>query len=125
MKQKYLSDEELTALIMDVEQNDLVAAPPSLRGQIVDTIDTLEKKKSQIVEFKRFKAKIIASVAVVILFVLVGPEVKNRIPESAQISIPKINFERTDRRERFNLGDSHFISNMLIGRTGDNNNETY
>lgn len=124
MKQEYLSDEELNVLIMDVEQNDMVAAPPSLRGQIVDTIDALEEKQSRIVEFRRFKARIIASVAAVILFVLIGPEVKDRIPESVKLSIPKVNLEIAEEKEPFNLGDSHFFSSVINGRRGDNNNET-
>ena len=54
----YLSDNELERLIADIEENDIVKAPPHFKQEIIERID----KRKQIIEYKRFRNRVIASV---------------------------------------------------------------
>lgn len=69
LESTYLSDEELERLIADVEQNELVAAPPDLMEGILSGIET-----TTILEFRRYCFRVLTSVAaaVAILFLLPG-----------------------------------------------------
>ena len=52
----YLSDNELERLIADIEENDIVKAPPHFKQEIIERID----KRKQIIEYKRFRNRVIA-----------------------------------------------------------------
>lgn len=115
MTQEYLTDEELSALIEDVEQHDMVTAPPALRGAIVDAIESLEKKNDKIVEFRRFKARVIAAVAAIVILVMIMPEISGKIPEREAKAWEETHVE-IQEKETFNLGESHIISSFINKR---------
>ncbi len=91
----YLSDEELELLIADVEQNELVVAPPDMLEEILELVrenetDTVAvpdaekntgnrktahsvKTVTNIREFRRYCFKVCASVAAAVVLVLVLP----------------------------------------------------
>lgn len=83
----YLSDEELELLIADVEQNELVMAPPDLLEEILEHIAETEidiepdgealkqspKPTNNIREFRRYCFRICASVAAAVFLVFAMP----------------------------------------------------
>lgn len=115
MTQEYLTDEELSALIEDVEQHDMVTAPPALRGAIVDAIESLEKKHDKVVEFRRFRARVIAAVAAIVIFVMIMPELSGVIPER-ETNIKENTHVEYQEKENFNLSESHVISSLINRR---------
>ena len=71
MKEKdYLSEEELEKLIMDVEEETLINAPPDFLGNILTSIDGTKKKKT---EFRKYCFKVISSMAAAIAFLILIP----------------------------------------------------
>lgn len=86
LDQNYLSEEELDLLISDIEEHDLVQAPPDLLNQILYTIeesipfenntsllekDSLQRKKT--IEFRKYCLQVITSVAAAIVLVFLLP----------------------------------------------------
>lgn len=69
----YMSDEELELLIADVEQNELVAAPPDMLEGILECVRESEKSVTNIREFRRYCFKVCASVAAAVVLVFVLP----------------------------------------------------
>ncbi len=84
LDQNYLSDEELEALITDIEEYDLVQAPPNLLNQILYTIeesnntsllekDSLYIQRKKTIEFRKYCLQVITSVAAAIVLVFLLP----------------------------------------------------
>ena len=75
----YLSDEELELLIADVEQNDLVAAPPDMAEDIwniICTSDIADHKavsKDKVREFRAYCFRVVGSVAAAVVLVFTVP----------------------------------------------------
>lgn len=55
IENKYLSDEELEKLILDVEKEKLISAPPDLLENILSSVDVLEEKRLS--EISRIETK--------------------------------------------------------------------
>ncbi len=72
-REEYLSDLELEQLIRDVEQNELVGAPPDLAEQILHRVRMPNKKR----EFRRYCIRVMTSVAAAIAVVFLLPEVSD------------------------------------------------
>ena len=72
-REEYLSDLELEQLIRDVEQNELVGAPPDLAEQILHRVKMPDKKR----EFRRYCIRVMTSVAAAIAVVFLLPEVSD------------------------------------------------
>lgn len=83
LDQNYLSDEELEAFITDIEENDLVLAPPELLNQILHTIElsescikpitSFEMQRKKTIEFRKYCLQVITSVAAAIVLVFLLP----------------------------------------------------
>lgn len=106
-KLNYISDEELERLIFQVEQDELVAAPPDLMESILEAaknsgvqeelstakvvlLPAVERKK----EFRVYCFRVITSVAAAVALVFLLPELTNRmnvngvpIPEPVEKSV--------------------------------------
>lgn len=89
----YLSDEELELLIVDVEQNELVAAPPDMLEEILGHIEEFGsgavqnvKSVNKIQEFRRYCFRVCASVAAAVILIFVMPAISENpaIQESEQ-----------------------------------------
>lgn len=85
MEKEYLSDEELYALIDEVEQNDMVMAPPDIKDEIMAEIEQNEKEKQKAPvpiadkrnsqrEFARYCLRVLTSVAAAIVMAFLLPE---------------------------------------------------
>ena len=68
-KLNYISDEELERLINQVEQEELVAAPPDLMESILEAAGKTKKK-----EFTAYCFRVITSVAAAVALVFLLPE---------------------------------------------------
>lgn len=79
----YLSDEELMQLIRDVEEHELVTAPPGLVESILKEVEISEGRKIVPVaskkekEFRRYSIRVITSVAAAIAIVFLTPSEGN------------------------------------------------
>ena len=83
LDQNYLSDEELEAFITDIEEHDLVSAPPELLNQILHTIElsescikpitSFEMQRKKTIEFRKYCLQVITSVAAAIVLVFLFP----------------------------------------------------
>ena len=103
---EYLTDEELLKLISDVEENDLVEAPPEIVEKVLEKID----KKKQIIEYKRFRNRVITSVAAIIILTTFSSN-------WFKISYAEINKLETTNNKIFTYFDnSHYISDLLNGK---------
>lgn len=88
-KINYISDDELEHLINQVEQEELVAAPPDLVESILEAVEQEEKATSQPVPVKRIATKrkefyaysfrVITSVAAAIALVFLLPGLTDRM----------------------------------------------
>lgn len=129
MRFDYLSDEELSKLISDVEQNDMVMAPPDMLGSILAQIDVKmsegeksnitvladrKASKDAIVDFNHYRARVIASVAAVVAAVMIVPEIAGAIPQD--ISVVEDGRGRSSvvgQEWSETIGNSHIISDFI------------
>lgn len=76
LENEYLSDEELNALINEIEQGDLVMAPPGIREKV------LEEARSKNTDFIRYCFQVVASAAAAIILLFLLPAVsKDMMPK--------------------------------------------
>lgn len=75
MENKYLTDEELTALILEVEENEFVSAPPEFVADVMAKI-TAQENKRKTIEFRRYCIRVIGSVAAAVALVFWMPSVE-------------------------------------------------
>ena len=85
LKNEYLSDKELEQLILDVEQHELVAAPPEILERVLDNIETIQGNSNhnlgqnkpsdnKVREFRSYCFRVLTSVAAAIMIVFLLPE---------------------------------------------------
>jgi len=72
----YISDTELEQLILQVEQEELVAAPPDLMENILVAVGKTKKK-----EFSSYCFRVITSVAAAIALVFLLPELTGQLEQ--------------------------------------------
>lgn len=101
---KYMTDEELFKFISDIEECDLVNAPPEIEQKVFDTID----KKKQIIEYKRFRNRVIIAVAAAVAIVSIPYE---KIIESAGYEY--VSLSEYDEGIISSLAGGHYISDLL------------
>lgn len=77
----YLSDEELEQLILQVEQQELVAAPPGLMDNILEELEKSQQSEwssgNKIKEFRGYCFRVMTSVAAAVAIVFLIPELMN------------------------------------------------
>lgn len=85
---KYISDDELEQLICQIEENELVAAPPDLMNSILEAVELLDKPPAKVTaisaasrkkEFFAYCFRVITSVAAAVALVFLLPELTNRM----------------------------------------------
>lgn len=127
---EYMSDEELLMFISDIEENDLVKAPPEIENKVFERID----KKNQLVEYRRFRNKVIAAVASIVVLTAFVPyngeflqdnltiiHLKNERNATEKISDETGNGLFRDENGSIlgNFGQSHYIGDLLNSRRED------
>ena len=84
IEDRYLSDEELDALIFQIEQNEMVSAPSGFMDEVLEKIGEAKEEKiipissvrNKKLEFQRYCIRVITSVAAAIALVFFVPEVE-------------------------------------------------
>lgn len=104
---KYMTDEELLQYISDIEECNLVEAPPHIVDKVLDKVD----KRAQLIEYRRFRNKVIASVAAILVIASFAPEGVKLFSEKAYI-----HFEMPNTHLLSNIGNSYYISDFLNER---------
>lgn len=102
---EYMTDEELLKLINDVESSDIVKAPPEMVDKVFNKID----KKNQLIEYKRFRNRVIASVAAIIVVTMFTFENPLFIKENMHI----YSIETEDIQLSVNFRNSHYIRDFF------------
>ena len=120
---EYLTDEELLKLISDIEENDLVQAPPQMAESVFKRID----KKNQILEYRRFRNRVILAVASILVLVTLAPVWEQIVPQSMSQSpwgtenviennMDETATDRVDSNRSFvEFANGHYISDILNG----------
>lgn len=130
----YMSDEELELLITDVEQNELVAAPPDMLEKILDRIREGEEDAemvsnvknisskqntkqvirpvTNIREFRRYCFKVCASVAAAIVLVFALPVISENSLTNTTRQEPFIKESRYATKEEA-LNDQSYLVDKL------------
>ena len=75
VENKYLTDEELTALILEVEEKEFVSAPPEFVLDVMAKITKAEEKRKT-VEFRRYCIRVLGSVAAAIALLFWMPDIE-------------------------------------------------
>lgn len=97
----YLSDEELEQLILQVEEHELVAAPPELTEKIfacTDIVEIQSSLKDKKKEFYRYCFQVItsAAAAIAIIFGLPHVEVKPKVELLSRQEVLKASITREE-----------------------------
>lgn len=118
----YLSDEELQSLMCEIESKDLVFAPPDIQEQVLNVLDetphviTERSNTDKIREFKRYRFRVLATVAAAVVAVFVLPRVENlqqhTMPEKPSAKQDFLKKGRYKTKEEA-LNDSSMLENML------------
>ena len=122
---EYLTDTELESLILEVEQNELVPAPPNLQDQILEVLDqeakALEEQKvrDKIIEFKRYRFRVMTTVAAAVLAVFLLPRLEGLQLQQTESTQPLTKHEmvmkgRYETKEDA-LNDSGVLETVLGG----------
>lgn len=110
----YMNDEELMQFILDIENNELVDAPPTIAENVFEKID----KKNQIVEYKRFRNRVITAIACIWMLVVIIPAFVKLRP-SGMTTYYRQSEERIDLADSKIFGrlcDTHYMSDLFNGR---------
>lgn len=70
----YLSDEQLKQLILQVETEDLIFAPPDLKENILNAVQTKNKDSKK--EYRQYCFRVLFSAAAAITLVFLFPKIK-------------------------------------------------
>lgn len=118
---EYMTDDELSKLIADVEEHEIVKAPPGMFDAVLDKV----AKRSKVTMYKRFRNRVIASVAAALVITATVPGWMKLIPETVFTKLGAIyNYENYEseayigKNETYlisNLGNNYYISNYLNG----------
>ena len=122
---EYLTDTELESLILEVEQNELVSALPNLQDQILEVLDqeakALEEQKvrDKIIEFKRYRFRVMTTVAAAVLAVFLLPRLEGLQQQQTETTQPLTKHEmvmkgRYETKEDA-LNDSGVLETVLGG----------
>lgn len=120
---EYLTEKELERIICDLEQNDLVQAPPDLMIDILEMLEqeTLERetlrKQEKIIAYKRYRFQVLATVAAAVLAVLLLPKLSDLQPQKKDFIEHKYEFVVKNRYETKEeaLNDRGLLEKVLGG----------
>ena len=94
---EYLSDTEMEDLIQDIEQTDMVYAPADMQDQILEMLDREalvsgkpdeRSQQEKIIAFKRYRFRVLTTVAVAVLVVFLLPKMEDLQQQSTDLRKP-------------------------------------
>lgn len=132
LEKDYLSEEELMQLILDVEEHELVSAPPGLLENILKEVEEqVESKPIPITsrvdktkEFRRYCIRVITSVAAAIAIVFLTPNVENMKVTNAPSRQELVGKGITREEALKGTGFINQVLNLLESEIGGLSNET-
>ncbi|MBR5596003.1 MAG: hypothetical protein IKW30_01175 [Lachnospiraceae bacterium] len=110
-RMEYLTDAELENMLCDIEQNDMVQAPPDMQERILETLkcelhksqsleameqepfiqkttEQLISKQDKIIAYKRYRFRVMTTVAAAVMVVFLLPRLENL--QQPQVDFPKL-----------------------------------
>lgn len=120
---EYLTDKDLESIVLELEQSELVPAPPDMLSEILDTLEqkTLERKtqtkQEKIIAYKRYRFQVLATVAAAVLAVFLLPKFANLQRQEKDFVEHKYEFELRNRYETKEeaLNDKGLLEKVLGG----------
>ena len=82
----YISDRDLEQLISQVEQNELVTAPPDLMESILEAVVPVKSEKAKKKEFYTYCFRVVTSVAAAVALVFLLPEFLERLEQEGSLA---------------------------------------
>ncbi len=135
-EQEYLTDEELDALICEVETTEMTMAPPDLPDDILQNLNHIEKRKK---EYRRFCIQVASSAAAAIALMFMLPwftggqdtavPAKDQVLAEAGIESKEEALKRSDNQLMTRIGNSRYLGflnseetiNDIFWEDGENN----
>lgn len=102
----YMTDDELLEFIADIEQNDMVKAPPHIKEDVLMVIGAKEKEA----DYKKFRGRVIIAVAAILLATLLMPI----WTELSEQRMPKVDDKYLSAF--YEIMNGHYISDLMNGR---------
>ena len=110
---EYLTDEELESMILELEQHDMVPAPPDLQEQILEALEKEmpgqetvalklsddRSKQERIRAFHKFRFQVLTTVAAAVLVILLIPKLEDLQQEKTDFLTPLQKQEYTQKQE--------------------------
>ena len=121
----YLKDTDIERLIREIEQNELVSAPPDLQDQIMKVLNqdmhALEERKARdkVTEYKRYRFRVMTTVAAAVMVVFLLSKLESLQQQEAEEARPLTKHEivmksRYETKEDA-LNDNGMLESMLGG----------
>ena len=129
---EYLTEEELNALIREVEMTEMTSAPPDLLDDILQKIDLAELAKPPRIlriekrrkEFRRFCIQVASSVAaaIVLIFMLPGLSggkemsvpAKEQVLAASDVKPKEEVLKRSDNKLMSKIGNSRYLESLRL-----------
>ena len=118
---EYLTDAELEELICELEQGDMVQAPPDMKECIMDALEQEERQKqNSIIAYKRYRFRVLTTVAASVALVFLLPKLEGLQHTEVGLFKPAQMQEEVLQREEYAtreeaLSDIGMLENWLGG----------
>lgn len=115
---EYLTDANLESIILELEQDKLVSAPPDMLNEILETLEQkMQTKQEKIIAYKRYRFQVLATVAAAVLAVFLLPKLASLQQQKNDFVEHKYEFEVRNRYETKEeaLNDRGLLEKVLGG----------
>lgn len=122
---EYLKDTDIERLIREIEQNELVSAPPDLQDQIMKVLNqdmhALEERKARdkVTEYKRYRFRVMTTVAAAVMVVFLLPKLESlqqqEVEEARPLTKHEIVMKSRYETKEDALNDNGMLESMLGG----------
>lgn len=120
---EYLTENDLKSLVLELEQGELVAAPPNMLDEILDTLEQemseqqMRKRQEKIVAYRRYRFQVLTTVVAAVLAVIFLPKLANLQQQKEDFVEHKYEFKVQSRYETKEdaLNDRGLLEKVLGG----------
>ena len=120
---EYLTEKDLESLVLELEQGELVSAPPDMLDDILDRLEQetperqMRKRQEKIVAYKRYRFQVLTTVAAAVLAVVFLPKLADLQQQKKDFVEHKYEYEiqvRYETKEEA-LNDRGLLEKVLGG----------
>ena len=120
---EYLAEKDLERLVLELEQGELVSAPPDMLDDILDRLEQetperqMRKRQEKIVAYKRYRFQVLTTVAAAVLAVVFLPKLADLQQQKKDFVEHKYEYEiqvRYETKEEA-LNDRGLLEKVLGG----------